>query len=315
MLAGGRGPAGRPRRSASSCPAPRRQRTSAPALDHERLRRRRREHARPVAARDRPLVYVPNSQSNTVDVIDPRTSDRRALRTSARCPQHVVPSWDLKTLYVLNDAGNSLTPIDPRTGKPGRHDPGRRSVQHVLHARRPLRDRRRRAAPAPRLPRRRTRSSSSIRCTVPCRGVDHMDFSADGRYLIATCEFSGQLVKVDVAAQRARRRADAAGRRDAAGREALARRQRLLRRRHGARRRLEGRRRPFSVLGFIRTGAGAHGLYPSRDARFLYVDQPRRGVDLGDQLRDAAAWSRSGASPAAAAPTWAASPPTARCSG
>jgi DNA-binding beta-propeller fold protein YncE len=27
----------------------------------------------------------------------------------------------------------------------------------------------------------------------------------------------------------------------------------------------------FSVTGFVRTGAGAHGLYPSRDARFLYV--------------------------------------------
>jgi hypothetical protein len=31
---------------------------------------------------------------------------------------------------------------------------------------------------------------------VPCAGVDHMDFSADGTYLIASCEFSGQLVKV-----------------------------------------------------------------------------------------------------------------------
>ena len=31
---------------------------------------------------------------------------------------------------------------------------------------------------------------------VPCAGVDHMDFTPDGRYLIASCEFSGQLVKV-----------------------------------------------------------------------------------------------------------------------
>ena len=37
---------------------------------------------------------------------------------------------------------------------------------------------------------------------VPCRGVDHMDFSADGRYLIASCEFSGELVKVDVATRK-----------------------------------------------------------------------------------------------------------------
>lgn len=35
--------------------------------------------------------------------------------------------------------------------------------------------------------------------SVPCRSVDHMDFSADGRYLIASCEFSSELLKVDVA--------------------------------------------------------------------------------------------------------------------
>ena len=37
---------------------------------------------------------------------------------------------------------------------------------------------------------------------LPCRGVDHADFSADGAYLLASCEFSGQLVKVDVARER-----------------------------------------------------------------------------------------------------------------
>jgi DNA-binding beta-propeller fold protein YncE len=37
---------------------------------------------------------------------------------------------------------------------------------------------------------------------VPCRGVDHMDFTADGRQLLASCEFSGQLLWVDVARER-----------------------------------------------------------------------------------------------------------------
>src|SRR5581483_2927910 len=76
------------------------------------------------AARDaRPLVYVPNSESNTVDVVDQRTF--RVVRHFAvgALPQHVVPAWDLKTLYVTNDAGNSLTAIDPRTGMPGRTIP------------------------------------------------------------------------------------------------------------------------------------------------------------------------------------------------
>src|SRR5204862_19610 len=66
--------------------------------------------------RARPLVYVPNSLSNTVDEIDPRTY--RVVRSFpvGALPQHVTPSWDLRTLYVLNDVGNSITPIDPRTG-------------------------------------------------------------------------------------------------------------------------------------------------------------------------------------------------------
>src|SRR6185503_14489460 len=72
--------------------------------------------ARGVPAR----VYVPNSQSDTVDVIDQRSG--RIVRHFAvgRLPQHVVPSYDLRTLWVTNDAGNSLTPIDPRTSRPGR---------------------------------------------------------------------------------------------------------------------------------------------------------------------------------------------------
>src|SRR5207244_9363604 len=36
---------------------------------------------------------------------------------------------------------------------------------------------------------------------VECRGVDHMEFTADGRYALATCEFSGQLLKLDLATQ------------------------------------------------------------------------------------------------------------------
>ena len=71
-----------------------------------------------VAQRARPLIYVPNSMSNTVDEIDPRTL--RVVREFAvgALPQHVTPSWDLKTLYVLNDLGNSLTA--KQTGGDGR---------------------------------------------------------------------------------------------------------------------------------------------------------------------------------------------------
>src|SRR5215467_14591465 len=62
-------------------------------------------------------VYVPNSDSNTVDVIDPKTFKVIAHFDVGKQPQHVVPSYDLKTLWVLNDLGDSLTKIDPTTGE------------------------------------------------------------------------------------------------------------------------------------------------------------------------------------------------------
>lgn len=72
-------------------------------------------------------VYVPNTESDTVSVIDPKSYEIIETIRVGRQPQHVVPSWDLKTLWVNNDRGNTLTPIDPRTGKAGEpvdvHDP------------------------------------------------------------------------------------------------------------------------------------------------------------------------------------------------
>jgi YVTN family beta-propeller protein len=69
-----------------------------------------------VARRARAYVYVPNSDSNTVDVIDQRTFRIVEHFAVGALPQHVVPAWDLKTLYVTNDVGKTLTPMDPRNG-------------------------------------------------------------------------------------------------------------------------------------------------------------------------------------------------------
>ena len=155
LLAGGRN---RPAPSSSIgelVPAPaRRESRRVRSRPSERLRGRR---GRTRSAR--PSARTARSSTCRTARATPSTRSTRApsrssgTSPSARCPQHVTPSYDLKTLYVLNDLGNSLTPIDPRTGAPGTHDPGRRPVQHVLHARRSLRDRRRRAAAPPRLPR------------------------------------------------------------------------------------------------------------------------------------------------------------------
>src|SRR2546428_3956748 len=152
----------------------------------------------PAARRARPLVYVPNSKDGTVSLIDPRTY--RVVRTFATgaLPQHVVPAYDLATLWVANNLSNSLTPIDPVTGREGRTVPvsdpynlyftpdGRFAV--VIAERRQRLDFR-------------DAHTMALVASVPveCRGVDHMEFTAEGGYALATCEFSGQLLKLDLA--------------------------------------------------------------------------------------------------------------------
>lgn len=141
-------------------------------------------------------VYVPNSNDNTVSVIDPKTY--KVIRTFPvdEQPQHVVPSWDLKTLWVNNNRGHTLTPINPADGEVGKtvdvHDPynlyftpdGKYAVVMAsLDRELVFRD----------------AHTMAVRKTVPvsCYGVNHADFSADGRYFIVSCEFSGELLKVD----------------------------------------------------------------------------------------------------------------------
>jgi DNA-binding beta-propeller fold protein YncE len=231
------------------------------------------------AARTAPaLVYVPNSVSGTLDVISQHSLKVIAHYKVGALPQHVTPSYDLRTLYVDNDLSNSLTPIDPQTGRPaGRPIPvtdpynlyftpdGRYAIV-VAEARGRLD----------------FRSAHSMRLThslaVPCRGVDHMDFSADGSMLLASCEFSSQLIAVDVASQRVTG---------------------VLRLPHPGMPqdvKLSPDGRTFFVAdmarggvwlvdaqtlrfrGFIPTGDGAHGLYPSRDARRLYVTNRGAGT-------------------------------------
>ena len=70
----------------------------------------------------------------------------------------------------------------------------------------------------------------------------------------------------------------------------------------------------FTVTGFIPTGAGAHGLYVSRDSKVLYVTNRNAGtISLIDFAANAV--TRTWRFPAAVHPTWAESRPTARCCG
>src|SRR5450756_2071434 len=148
----------------------------------------------------KPLVYVPNGESNTVDVIDPATYQVVDHFPVGRMPQHVVPAWDLAMLYVTNNSGNSLTPIDPRTGKPGAAIPVEDPYNMYFTP-----DGRYAIVVAEALGRLDFRDPHTMALvhslSVPCPGVDHMDFSADGTYLVASCEFTNRLLKVDVAHQ------------------------------------------------------------------------------------------------------------------
>jgi YVTN family beta-propeller protein len=225
----------------------------------------------------RPLVYVPNSESNTVDVIDPRTYRVVEHFSVGALPQHIVPAWDMRTLYVTNDDGNSLTAIDPRTGKVERTIPVEDPYNMYFTP-----NGRYAIVVAERLHRLDFRDPHTFRLVhsldVPqCEGVDHMDFSANGRYLIASCEFAGRLIKVDVEHQRVMSALDlplGAMPQDVKtspdGSVFY-----VADMAEGGVHVIDGSR--FRQIGFIPTGAGAHGLYPSRDARFLYVSNRSAG--------------------------------------
>jgi YVTN family beta-propeller protein len=230
-----------------------------------------------VARRDLARVYVPNSASDSVDVIDPRTYKVVEHFAVGALPQHVTPSHDLRTLYVNNDVGNSLTPIDPLTGRPGKPFPvdDPYNLYFTIDGRYAI-------VVAERLHRLDFRDAHTFRLvralSVPCAGVNHMDFSPSGRYAIASCEFSGRLLKVDVRrfrviATRALPRPFSVPQDVRSSPDAkvfyvadLA---------AGGVWEVDPAR--FKVIGFIHTGAGAHGLVVGRNGKVLYVANRNEG--------------------------------------
>ncbi len=225
-----------------------------------------------------PRIYVPNSESDTVDVIDPRTYKVVSHFAVGALPQHVTPSYDLKTLYVLNDQGNSITPINPVTGKPGKPIPVDDPYNMYFTP-----DGRYAIVVAERLHRLDFRRAHIFRLhrslVVPCTGVDHMDFSADGSYLIASCEFSGQVLKIDVEKEKLLGSLTLPD-----GSQGMPQDVKLspdgkvfyiADLRANGLWELDGNR--FKVIGFLPTGKGVHGLYPSRDAKFLYATNRGEG--------------------------------------
>jgi YVTN family beta-propeller protein len=227
-------------------------------------------------------IYVPNSGSNTVTEINPRTY--KVIRTfrTGREPQHVVPSWDLKTLWVNNDLGNSLTPINPVTGIPG-HAVAVRDPYNLYftpdgkHAVVMASNNKQLVFSDP--------HTMAVQTTVPvpCAGVNHADFSADGRTFLVSCEFSGQLLVVGTAAEKVVQVLRLPTRRGM--RHPMPQDVKLS---------PDGRfyyvadmmsdgvwvlsaRPPVAIGGFIPTGKGAHGLYVTRDSRRLIITNRDEG--------------------------------------
>jgi YVTN family beta-propeller protein len=276
-----------------------------------------------VAREARPMVYVPNTLSDTVQLIDPRTYQVVGRFHTGREPQHVVPSWDLKTLWVNADQGNSLTPINPVTGKAGRRvdveDPY--NLYFTPDGRHAL-------VMAERLHRIDVRDAHTMKLqrslTVPCAGINHADYSADLSFFVASCEFSGKLIVVDAAATKVRKVIDLnaittpgatspgeAMSMPGSPKNGL---------RPGASSmpqdvRLSPDGQDFLVADmlrngvwvvdahtlkvdrFIHTGLGAHGLYPSRDGGQVYVSNRDAGsitVLDGATLATAALWKIPG---------------------
>ncbi len=227
---------------------------------------------------DPALVYVPNSESNTVTVISQKTFKVVGQFPTGALPQHVTPSYDLRTLYVDNDAGDSLTPINPRTARPGRPIPVQDPYNLYFTP-----DGRYAIVVAERLARLEFLNPDTMRIAyslpVPtCLGVDHMDFSPGGRYAFASCEFAGRMIEIDLYRRRVIRSLVLAGGNSSPQDVKLSPDGRTLYTADQAGGGVwEINPSIFKVEGFLRTGAGAHGLYPSRDATELYVSNRAAG--------------------------------------
>jgi len=230
---------------------------------------------RPSVAHLPARVYVPNSEDGTIDVIDPATFRVVKRFRVGLIPHHVTPSWDLRRLYVDDEGSSSLTVIDPRKGRPIRTI--RVPFPYNLYF---TPDGRKAVVAVERLGRLDFRNPQTWRLlkSVDIRwpGVDHLDFSADGRYLLASTEYSGVVVKVDTVTMKLTGRVHVGGLpvdvRLAPGGSVF----------YVAN---QGRGgvsiiNPVAMkeVAFVPTGAGAHGLAVSRDTRSLYVSNRLAGT-------------------------------------
>ncbi len=260
-------------------------------------------------AADLARVYVPNRRSNTVSVIDQDTLQVVDTFRVGINPQHVVPSWDLRTLWVANNAegrtDGSMTPIDPLTGKPGRAIPVDDPYNVYWSP-----DGKSAIIVAEELKRLDFRDPQTMKmqysiATPKCAGINHADFSIDGSFALFTCEFDGAITKIDLVNRSVvstmvlspyYARPDVVALLSVFDKKPVT----VLDQPELGGVICTSRGMPqdvrispdgklfyvadmladgvhvvdgasFKQVGFIPTGVGAHGLYPSRDGKLLYV--------------------------------------------
>lgn len=168
-----------------------------PVIDGDVYSQTRVGHLSTAVAGDPADLYVPDALGSTVTVISQHT--RKIIRVihTGFLSQHVVPSYDLRTLVTNSSAANELVLIDPHTAKKTRtigvprpynlyYTPDGKAAIVMVEQHNQIRF----SDP---------KTFRKIADVSPkgCKGPNHADFSANGRYFIASCEFSGELVKID----------------------------------------------------------------------------------------------------------------------
>ena len=232
------------------------------------------------ARQSKAYAYVPNTKSGDVWVIDAQTFQVVDKFHVGIEVQHVVPSYDMSALYATDDQGDVIRRIDPFTGAAGDTIPvldpynmyftpdGKYAIS-VAEKYRTL------VWYDP------TSWQEVSRLKLPdCQGVDHGDFTPDGRTAVFSCEFDGRVAVVDMANRSLIRMIDMPTRNTTMGPQDL----RIA---------PDGSKLYIAdsdsdgvwvldkdlqtITRHIPTGDGAHGLYFSRDATKLYVTNRHAG--------------------------------------
>ena len=222
-----------------------------------------------------PRVYVPDENSGDVVVIDPATFQIIGRFKVGKSPEHVTPDWDFSHLYVNDMSSSTLTVIDPVSGRPTGtiRTPYPYNLYFTTDGSKAIvvDD---------------FMSSTDLRYNglrfydratwkflkwveIPYSGADHLDMSADGSFLLVSCETSGEAVKVDTRTMTITGKVRVGGlpldvrlspdgsvffiaNQGESGVDVVD-------------------ARTLKFLALIHTGTGAHGLGLSRDAKTLYV--------------------------------------------